>query len=144
MISGYTRDVDLRKQLRCLANGSRRNATRFICYYNCASCLCVSFCIEHGKSVHEYASRNGLESNLFVANALMDMYAKCGNMEDARSVFDRTNQQGHCLVEYIDCRLFKELFPDEALVLFGEMQCKMKPNCVTMACILLPVVVFHR
>ncbi|MCD7467579.1 hypothetical protein HAX54_005100 [Datura stramonium] len=42
-----------------------------------------------GKWVHELVKRKGLECNVPVTNALIDMYAKCGSIESARDVFDR-------------------------------------------------------
>ncbi|KAJ0045546.1 hypothetical protein Pint_05559 [Pistacia integerrima] len=42
-----------------------------------------------GKQVHGYAMRNVLFEDVFVGNALVDMYAKCGMMEEAKKVFER-------------------------------------------------------
>ncbi|KAM1378109.1 hypothetical protein ACFX13_040246 [Malus domestica] len=42
-----------------------------------------------GKQIHGYAIRNGLFEDVFVGNAVVDMYAKCEMMEEARKVFDR-------------------------------------------------------
>eukprot|EP01018_Ginkgo_biloba_P038057 Gb_22048 [translate_table: standard] len=44
--------------------------------------------LEQGKKVHEEIRRSGLQSNVFVESALVDMYVKCGSIEDARNVFD--------------------------------------------------------
>ncbi|OVA01890.1 Pentatricopeptide repeat [Macleaya cordata] len=41
-----------------------------------------------GKKIHEYVVRKKLGPNLFLENALVDMYAKCGCLLDARKVFD--------------------------------------------------------
>lgn len=43
----------------------------------------------HGKQLHGFAVRSGLFENVFVGNALMDMYAKCGMMDEANKVFER-------------------------------------------------------
>lgn len=43
----------------------------------------------HGKQVHGFGIRTGLVDDVFVGNALVDMYAKCGKMEDASKVFER-------------------------------------------------------
>ena len=43
--------------------------------------------LEKGKAIHFDAVKNGFESNVFVANTLVDMYVKCGSMDDARHVF---------------------------------------------------------
>ncbi|XP_058094382.1 putative pentatricopeptide repeat-containing protein At3g49142 [Magnolia sinica] len=41
-----------------------------------------------GKRIHEYIIRKRIGSNLFLENALVDMYAKCGCLDAAREVFD--------------------------------------------------------
>jgi len=38
---------------------------------------------------HELIIQSGLESNVFVGSNLVDMYAKCGNMEDVWNVFNK-------------------------------------------------------
>ncbi|XP_020219860.1 pentatricopeptide repeat-containing protein At5g16860 [Cajanus cajan] len=42
-----------------------------------------------GKQVHGFAIRSGLVDDVFVGNAVVDMYAKCGRMEEANKVFQR-------------------------------------------------------
>ncbi|KAL5702320.1 hypothetical protein ACHQM5_027550 [Ranunculus cassubicifolius] len=42
-----------------------------------------------GKQLHGYIVRNRFDGNVFIASSLVDMYAKCGNIRIARSVFDR-------------------------------------------------------
>ncbi|XP_024542630.1 pentatricopeptide repeat-containing protein At2g13600-like [Selaginella moellendorffii] len=44
--------------------------------------------IERGRQAHLEAIHGGLDSSVFVASSLIDMYAKCGRMEEARAVFD--------------------------------------------------------
>ncbi|KAJ8645835.1 hypothetical protein MRB53_007583 [Persea americana] len=44
--------------------------------------------IMEGKSVHVDAIRNGFELDMYVEAALADMYAKCGEIDDGRRVFD--------------------------------------------------------
>ncbi|KAL9688399.1 hypothetical protein QQ045_032820 [Rhodiola kirilowii] len=40
-----------------------------------------------GMTIHVYAVKHGLEDELFVGNALIDMYSKFGKLEDARRIF---------------------------------------------------------
>ncbi|PIA60624.1 hypothetical protein AQUCO_00300258v1 [Aquilegia coerulea] len=42
-----------------------------------------------GKEIHSYAIRNGLGSVVSVGNSLMDMYCKCGYLEQGVQVFDQ-------------------------------------------------------
>ncbi|TKY69038.1 Pentatricopeptide repeat-containing protein [Spatholobus suberectus] len=43
----------------------------------------------HGRQVHGFAIRSGLVDDVFVGNAVVDMYAKCGKVEEANKVFQR-------------------------------------------------------
>ncbi|KAG6764199.1 hypothetical protein POTOM_031658 [Populus tomentosa] len=43
--------------------------------------------LDLGKWVHVYADSHGYKGNVYVRNALMDMYAKCGVVETALDVF---------------------------------------------------------
>ncbi|VFR02919.1 unnamed protein product [Cuscuta campestris] len=42
-----------------------------------------------GKQVHGYAIHSGLYEDVFVGNAIVDMYAKCEQMNEANKVFER-------------------------------------------------------
>ncbi|KAK2654034.1 hypothetical protein Ddye_013890 [Dipteronia dyeriana] len=41
-----------------------------------------------GRQIHQYVERKKLRPNLLLENALIDMYAKCGSLAEARTVFD--------------------------------------------------------
>lgn len=45
--------------------------------------------IQLGEAVHRHIVRSGFGTDTFVLNALVDMYAKCGDIVKARKVFDR-------------------------------------------------------
>ncbi|CAM6044374.1 unnamed protein product, partial [Sphagnum compactum] len=55
----------------------------------CASVVAL----EEGRCIHQQIIRSGLESDVFVGSSLVDMYAKCGSMEDARGVFNKMPSQ---------------------------------------------------
>ncbi|XP_038886745.1 putative pentatricopeptide repeat-containing protein At3g49142 [Benincasa hispida] len=42
-----------------------------------------------GRRLHKYIVKDNLRPNLLLENALIDMYAKCGCLEEARDVFDK-------------------------------------------------------
>ncbi|CAA3010727.1 pentatricopeptide repeat-containing At4g25270, chloroplastic [Olea europaea subsp. europaea] len=45
--------------------------------------------IQAGEEVHRHVIRSGCGNNKFVQNALLDMYAKCGDIRKAQKVFDK-------------------------------------------------------
>jgi pentatricopeptide repeat domain-containing protein 1 len=50
---------------------------------------CAMVVIEEGRCVHQQIIQSGLETDIFVASSLVDMYAKYGSMEDAWRVFNK-------------------------------------------------------
>lgn len=44
--------------------------------------------LEPGSQIHSLSVKTIYDKNTVVGNALIDMYAKCGNIKDARLVFD--------------------------------------------------------
>jgi len=44
--------------------------------------------LELGRMMHLQVEKNGIKSCLMLNNAILDMYAKCGSMEDAECFFD--------------------------------------------------------
>ena len=99
------------------------------------ACACTGL-LENGKDVHNYIKENKMQSDLFVSNALMDMYAKCGSMGDAHSVFSEMQVKDIVSWNTMIGGYSKNSLPNEALNLFVEMQYNSKPNSITMACIL--------
>ncbi|KAJ0836711.1 putative tetratricopeptide-like helical domain superfamily, DYW domain-containing protein [Helianthus annuus] len=91
--------------------------------------------LEKGKEVHNYIKQNQIQS-LAVSNALMDMYAKCGSMEDAYSVFSDTPYKDIVSWNTMIGGYSKNRLPNEALDLFIKMQREVTPDSVTMTCIL--------
>jgi pentatricopeptide repeat protein len=51
----------------------------------CASLVAL----EEARCAHEQIIQSGWDSNVFVGTSLVDMYAKCGSMEDAHRVFNK-------------------------------------------------------
>jgi len=49
--------------------------------------------LEEGRSVHQQINESGLESDVIVGSSLVDMYPKCGSIEDAGNVFNKMPSQ---------------------------------------------------
>lgn len=46
-------------------------------------------CLDHARAIHLHALQTGLEIDRSIGNMLIDVYVKCGNMADARSIFEK-------------------------------------------------------
>ncbi|KAE9605559.1 putative tetratricopeptide-like helical domain-containing protein [Lupinus albus] len=55
--------------------------------YVLKACAALQSC-SLGKMIHGYSSKLGLVFDIYLGNSLMTMYSVCGNMVDARQVFD--------------------------------------------------------
>ncbi|KAL5742424.1 hypothetical protein ACOSP7_029156 [Xanthoceras sorbifolium] len=93
--------------------------------------------LSSGEWINGYVREAGLERNVFIATALVDLYAKCGNMERARCLFDGMPEKdivtwGTMIHAYASYGL-----PKEALDLFFRMQREnVEPDCYSMVGVL--------
>eukprot|EP01018_Ginkgo_biloba_P008611 Gb_26723 [translate_table: standard] len=77
--------------------------------------------LQEGKDVHEDIIRRGFQSDVFVASALVDMYAKCGCIEMAYQVFDKMPRRDVVSWNAIVVGYAQNGHIDEALKLFQKM-----------------------
>jgi pentatricopeptide repeat protein len=93
--------------------------------------------LEYGSEIHEEIIRNGFLSDVFVANSLVDMYAKCGSIENARNIFDKMHQKNTISWTAIIAGYAMHGCSQEALILFEQMQHSgIYPDQVTFLCVL--------
>lgn len=86
-----------------------------------------------GMLYHLYAIKHGLDFDLFVANALINMYAKFGNLGDAQSVFDLMMERDVVSWNSIIAAYEQNEDPNRALELFKEMQLSgIEPDLLTL------------
>jgi len=118
--------------------GVKHNQTTFTSILK----VCASItALEQGKQVHAEAIKMGFGLDGFVGSALVDMYAKCKNISDARNLFDRMSKQNIVLWNAIIAGYSEgDDAPkqcQEALVLFQQMQnACVRSNEFTLASIL--------
>jgi pentatricopeptide repeat protein len=94
MISGYAQNgltemaVALFQQMQAL-NVQPNTITISSTLSACAQLGALSL----GKWVNKIIAKENLELNVYVMTALIDMYAKCGSIAEARSIFDRMDNK---------------------------------------------------
>eukprot|EP01018_Ginkgo_biloba_P021784 Gb_10478 [translate_table: standard] len=93
--------------------------------------------LEQGKLIHDYIIQNGFESDVYIKNSLVDMYAKCGNVEIARQLFDKMSEKPLISWNTMIARYSQNGYATEAMLLFHQMQVEaVIPNSVTIASVL--------
>ncbi|KAB1208072.1 hypothetical protein CJ030_MR7G003004 [Morella rubra] len=93
--------------------------------------------LHQGKWFHGYVIKNGIELNPFLATTLLDMYVKCGNVRDARSVFDELFTIDLVSWTAMIVGYTQSGYPNEALELFvDEKWVELLPNSITIASVL--------
>lgn len=78
--------------------------------------------LEHGKLIHAHLMESGLKLDLCLGSTLVDMYAKCGNLEDACLVFDRLPMRNLVTWSALISGYAHQGYGQEALQLFQQMQ----------------------
>ncbi|XP_077218681.1 putative pentatricopeptide repeat-containing protein At3g25970 [Tasmannia lanceolata] len=104
--------------------------------HSCANLAAV----EEGKQIHAQIikSNSNLESDPFVASGLIDMYAKCGCITEARKLFDKMPKQDLASWNAMITGLAQHGFSEKAIETFQELlnHSNVEPNHITYLCVL--------
>ncbi|XP_039062458.1 pentatricopeptide repeat-containing protein At5g66520-like [Hibiscus syriacus] len=93
--------------------------------------------LDHGRWIHAYVDRNGMELDRVLGTALVDMYAKCGCIEIAYSVFEKMPDKDVFAFTSLISGLANHGRSADAIRLFARMQSeKVFPNEVTFISVL--------
>jgi len=83
----------------------------------CSSVLAHSF----GEQVHGCIVRSGFGSNVYVQSALVDMYAKCGDLNNAKNMLETMEDDDVVSWNSLMVGFVRHGFEEEALLLFKNM-----------------------
>ncbi|KAK9278013.1 hypothetical protein L1049_027570 [Liquidambar formosana] len=93
--------------------------------------------IQDGIEIHDQAKRHGLDSDVFVCTALIDLYAKCGCLDEAQRVFDSMfHKDVVAWNAMIAGYSLHGLYDDTIQLLIRMQEAGMSPNSSTMVAIL--------
>ncbi|XP_059063261.1 pentatricopeptide repeat-containing protein At5g16860 isoform X2 [Cryptomeria japonica] len=93
--------------------------------------------LQQGKEIHKQVIRSRLESTVFVASSLVDMYAKCGDIQKARELFDKMQNKDVLSWTVMIAGYTQNGFDVEALEIFDQMQLAgVKPDFKTFTSVL--------
>ncbi|KAL1829077.1 hypothetical protein ACET3Z_007489 [Daucus carota] len=93
--------------------------------------------LEQGKLIHAYVLRKGLDSVLPVTSALVTMYARCGELELGRRVFDQMDRKDVVAWNSMISSYGSHGFGRKAIDLFNEMvRSGIKPSLISFVSVL--------
>eukprot|EP00250_Pteridium_aquilinum_P033133 c522_g1_i1 orf=1331-2977(-) len=138
LIAGYAEHGPAEEALSCFEQLQLEHVSLDATMFACILKACGSIgAIEKGLELHRDLYIRGIERNLHIGTTLMDMYAKCGRLTEARKVLDKLPERnvvswnvminGHGINEESSL----------AIKVFEDMQNEgIKPDATTFFCLL--------
>lgn len=137
MISGYLQGGCCHQAVKLFGKLLRRSDVRLndVSIVSALTACARTGLLDVGKKIHGLVVVYGLVMDVFLGSSLIDMYTKCGCLEDAKTVFDRVLDKNtvcwtSMIAGYLKSNMFKE-----AVELFREMLVAgVKAEPATIAC----------
>ncbi|KAL5704824.1 Pentatricopeptide repeat-containing protein [Ranunculus cassubicifolius] len=93
--------------------------------------------LKEGKVVHEHFQKSKFKSDIFMLNTILNMYAKCGSVEDAQRTFDNMPKRDMVSWTALITGYSQNDKAEEALALFPQMvKLGLEPNQFTLSSLL--------
>jgi pentatricopeptide repeat protein len=128
----YEKTMELFKQMQ--KRGMRPDRFTFVPVLNACAGLRA---LEEGRPAHQLIMQTGCEADVFVGSSLVDMYAKCGHVEDALRVFNKMPSRDVVTWSALILGHVKYGQGQKALELFRQMQQEgVQPDPVTFVAVL--------
>lgn len=106
--------------------GIPMDSISYVCILQCCADLKA---LEEGREVYDHIIRSGFRPDILVDNKLIEMYGKCGCVQEARQVFDKMLERDCSSWNYMIAGLSYSGLADEAIQLFGQMkEAGVRPN----------------
>ncbi|KAL6961014.1 hypothetical protein U1Q18_038777 [Sarracenia purpurea var. burkii] len=133
LISGYIKSSHYEEATELLHHMTCDGFEPNIYTYSSVLSICGDLpAIEWGRQTHCCVMKPGFDSNVVVGSALIDMYAKCGRLNDARRVFNNLPSKNLVSWNTMLVGYAQHGFGREALDIYDMMQKDgVKPNDIT-------------
>ncbi|CAN6724502.1 unnamed protein product [Malus baccata var. baccata] len=133
MISGYAQQDQFSETLALFQEmqllGIRPDETTLVSVVSACTQLAA---LDLGQWIHAYIRKNGLKINVFLGTTLINMYMKCGCVENALEVFEGTSEKGVSSWNALILGLAMNGLVEKSLETFSEMKkCGVAPNEIT-------------
>ncbi|MQL89389.1 hypothetical protein Taro_021965 [Colocasia esculenta] len=122
VIADLARNGDSAEALRAFFWMRRLSVAPGRSTFPCALKSCAALAsLPSGRQLHLQAFLLGLHHDLFVSSSLVDMYSKCGELADARRMFDETPRRNAVVWTSMIVGLVSNGRPRDGLSLFREL-----------------------
>lgn len=130
MLAGYNQNGEAMSALqlfeKMLHDGERPDKVRLLCILKACGSLGA---VRQGKMIHELIRKHGVQMDVVLGNALIDMYAKCGELEEAFRVLNELDHRDEVSWGAMIAGCAQHGFFQMVHVLLKAMQCEgIKPN----------------
>ncbi|KAB2610209.1 pentatricopeptide repeat-containing protein [Pyrus ussuriensis x Pyrus communis] len=123
MVGGYLENKQFDKVFEVFNEMLLCGETPNISTFSSVLSGCASIAsLEKGKNLHGKAVKHGVQYDVFVGTALAGMYAKSGDIESSKTVFDRMPEKNEISWTVMIQGLAENGFAAESLFLFEEMK----------------------
>lgn len=138
MISSYVQYGDSKEAIQLFIHMQREGVSPDkVTFWSVVDACTDHAAIDEGKWVHGLIAGNGLESDPNLATALINMYSECGELREARVLFNSMPEKNLVSWTAMITAYGQYGHEEEALLLYDQMlQEGMTPNRVTFICIL--------
>ncbi|KAH7294255.1 hypothetical protein KP509_28G062700 [Ceratopteris richardii] len=137
LITGYVGHGDAEKALDCFERMHQKGlAADIVSFVSSLKACGILGLTEKGSRIHAEAEKKGyVMEEIAVSNVLVDMYSKCGKVDEAESVFDRISILNVVSWNALITGYVENGFDNEALKCFEQMQCEgVSPDSLTCVC----------
>lgn len=122
IVDGYVRKGKLYESFELFwqmqSEGIRPNEHTLVCLLRACSELRSH---RLGALIHDYAIKNELKLGVYLGTALIDMYSKCGSLDEAKKVFDLMDYKSTATWNSMISSFGVHGFGEEAITLFEQM-----------------------
>ncbi|KAK9120454.1 hypothetical protein Syun_018071 [Stephania yunnanensis] len=106
-------------------------------FMNLLGACSIQASLNHGKQVHSHILRMGIEIDKKLTSSMVDMYAKCGEINYAEKVFERVHDRDRVLYNTMVAGYAHNGYEVKAIGLFEEMmKSNIRPDEVTFIAVL--------
>ncbi|XP_057841438.2 pentatricopeptide repeat-containing protein At4g02750 [Cryptomeria japonica] len=134
MIAGYSQNDHCEEALKMFSQMKHSGFKPVESTFTCVLSACANLAaLEQGKQLHGISIKTGFEPGVFVGNAIVTMYCKCGSIDDAHCLFEIMPKRDVVSWNAIIAGYAQHGYGKEALQFFEQMQhMGIKPNRITL------------